>query len=36
MIVKSVLDPEFRRYGRVVQGLDVQPLLRALEKRAIA
>lgn len=31
MIVKSILDPEFRRYGRVVQGLDVQPLLRALE-----
>lgn len=31
MTVKSVLDPEFRNYGRVLEGYDFSELLKAME-----
>ena len=33
MVIKSVCDPEFKKYGKVLEGYDVAPLLKALSEK---
>lgn len=33
MVIKSVCDPEFKKYGKVLEGYDVAPLLKALDEK---
>lgn len=33
MVIKSVNDPEFKKYGKVLEGYNVAPLLKALDEK---